>query len=56
MADLIESKNFLNKQNIMSKQEFLAFHDLFENKNDNYIINDSDKNLGAAAAEKMMLL
>ena len=35
----------------MSKQEFLAINKLFKKKNDKYIINDLDKNLGAAAAE-----
>ena len=36
----------------MSKQEFSALNESFDKKNDNLIINDSDKNLGAAAAEK----
>ena len=53
--ELIESKDVFNKQNL-SKQEFSALHCLLEKKNDKYIINDSDKNLGAAAAEKTMLL
>ena len=44
-------KNTLKEQN-MFKQEFLALHNLFEKKKHKYIINDSDKNLGAAAAEK----
>ena len=36
----------------MSKQKFSALQNLVEKKNDKYIINDLDKNLGAAAAEK----
>ena len=51
LAELIESKEALNKQNL-SQQEFFALQCLLEKKNDKYIINDSDKNLGAAAAEK----
>ena len=42
----------LNKQNL-SQQEFSALQCSLEKKNDKYIINDSDKNLGAAAAEKV---
>ena len=34
------------------QQEFFALQCLLEKKNNKYIINDSDKNLGAAAAEK----
>ena len=34
------------------QQEFFALQCLLEKKNDKYIINDSDKNLGAAAVEK----
>ena len=36
----------------MSTQEFSALQNLLEKKNDKYILNDSNKNLGAAAAEK----
>ena len=36
----------------MSKLEFSALQNLLEKKNDKYILNDSNKNLGAAAAEK----
>ena len=49
--DLIESKDVFNKQNL-STQEVIALHGLLEKKNDKFIINDSDKNLGAAATEK----
>ena len=41
----------LNKQNL-SQQEFSALQILLKKKNKKYSINDSDKNLGAAAAEK----
>ena len=41
----------MNKQNL-SKQEFAALGNLMEKKSDKYIINDSDKKLGEAAAEK----
>ena len=51
VAEFFESKNILKKQNL-SKQEFSALNVLFDKKNDKFIINDSDKNLGAAAAEK----
>ena len=51
IVELFESKNIFNKQNL-SKQEFGALNSLFDKKNDEFIINDSDKNLGAAAAEK----
>jgi len=51
LAELIESKEALSKQNL-SQQEFFALQCLLEKKNNKYIINDSDKNLGAAAAEK----
>ena len=49
--DIIETKNVLGKQNL-SKLEFMALHGFYnEKKNQDFIINDSDKNLGAAAAE-----
>ena len=51
ISDIIESKNILNKQNL-SKLEFSALQFLMEMKNQKFIINDSNKNLGAAAAEK----
>ena len=51
IADIIESKNIFNDQN-MSKLEFAALQFLIKNPNQKYVINDSDKNLGAAVAEK----
>ena len=52
IAEVIDSNNILNSQNL-SKLEFSALQFLMEHrKNQEYVINDSDKNLGAAAAEK----
>ena len=51
IANIIESKNILNVQN-MSKLEFSAWQCLLKNPQQNFVINDSDKNLGAAVAEK----
>ena len=51
ISEIRETKNILNKQNL-SKVEFTALQALMQNKNQNFIINKSDKNLGAAAAEK----
>ena len=36
----------------MPKQEFSALQNLLKKQNDKCIINDSEKNLGTAAAEK----
>ena len=47
----MESNNILNVQNI-SKLEFSALKFLLKNPTQKYVINDSDKNLGAAVAEK----
>ena len=54
IAGIIDAKNIrkLNVQNL-SKLEFSALQMLIDKrKNQEFIINDSDKNLGAAAAEK----
>ena len=51
IANIIESNNILNVQN-MSKLEFSALQLLSKNPTQKYVINDSDKNLGAAVADK----
>ena len=51
IAIIIDSNNILNVQNL-SKLEFSALQFLLKNSSQKYVINDSDKNLGAAVAEK----
>ena len=51
ISEIMETKNVLGKQNF-SRLELTALQGFMKNKSQDFIINDSEKNLGAAAAEK----
>ena len=51
ITNIIENVNIDAAEN-MSKKEFSALQNVVEAKNENQIINDPDKNLGAVMADK----
>ena len=51
IANLIDGQSKVLKQNLC-KQEFNELQKIIVNKNEVFVINDTDKNLGAAIAEK----
>ena len=51
IANLIEGQMKFLKQNLC-KQEFNKLQKIIVNKNEIHVINDTDKNLGAAIADK----
>ena len=51
IANLINEQNIVLKQNL-SKQEFKELQKVIVNKNEVHIVNDTDKNLGAAISDK----
>ena len=51
IANLIDGQSKVLKQNLC-KQEFNELQKIIVNKNEVFVINDTDKNLGAAIADK----
>ena len=51
IANLIDGQIKMLKQNLC-KQEFKELQKIIVNKNEVHVINDTDKNLGAAIADK----
>ena len=51
IANLIDGQSKVLKQNLC-KQEFNKLQKIVVNKNEVFVINDTDKNLGAAIADK----
>ena len=48
---MIQEQNVVLKQNL-SKQEFKALQKMIVTKNEIHVVNDTDKNLGAAISDK----
>ena len=51
IANLIDEQKSVLKQNL-SKQEFTELQKIIVNKNEIHVVNDTDKNLGAAISDK----